>query len=464
MESLRGLDAAFLAAETNTMPLNVGGILVFDRGRLSELESYDRILRLFAARIHLFPHFRKKVVSAPLGLVQPYWVDDDAFSLSNHIQLALSDEEVDMKAVLEFASQVIPQHLDRSKPLWMLYVIPRVKENRIVLIAKLHHAITDGISGMEALASMFDLNDDFDRNLKAAPYIPAPPPSQLEVAAKTFLDLGEHFVSAISAGIGTAKDLPNALVRAASEERINFANELVFKPRRSGSTGAISSTRRIISKSMDLEDISKVAKTGGVKVNDVLIALSHATLVSYLSQVDAPLPESLIAMIPVSIHGDSSDVQSKNKVSALFLSIPTAVEDIKELLSVVHEISDRAKSVHSAIGSTFFYNLAEMIPPVLLETAFRTATGSSMFNVAPPPFNYVVSNVPGPDVELYLAGNRLERVIPFAPVADGSGITFAYLSYRNSISLGLVVDPSLFPRSDDLSDILDKTVDALIYR
>lgn len=462
MESLSGLDAAFLAAETDTMPLNVGGILVFDKGKLSAIESYDRILRLFAARIHQLPHFRKRVVNAPFGLVQPYWVEDLAFSLSSHVHLAFPNEEVDLTQVYEFAASVLPERFDRSRPLWDLFVIPRVTGNRLVAIAKLHHALTDGISGMEALASMFDLTEAFDPDVQPEAHAPEGPPSQVEVATRTLMDLAEHALSSVSSGFAAVRDLPNALAGSSTETALKMAGDLMLRPKRTGATGSISASRKIVTEHFDLDEVIGVARSYGVKVNDVLLTLSHGAFVAYLKAHGLDLPERLIAMAPVSVHQESGGVSSKNKVSALFLTIPTEYDDPKALLREIHEITERAKAIHVGVGSMFFYNLAEVIPPVLLETVFRAASKTEMFKVVPPPFNYVVSNVPGPDVDLFLAGNRLEKVIPVAPIADGSGITFAYLSYKGVMSLGLVVDPELFTHADEFHELITKILRELL--
>ncbi|TAN30753.1 MAG: wax ester/triacylglycerol synthase family O-acyltransferase [Actinomycetota bacterium] len=462
MESLSGLDAAFWAAETDTMPLNVGGILVFDRGVLSAVESYDRILRLLSARIHLLPYFRKKVVNAPFGLVQPYWVDDPSFSLSNHVHLAFSNEEVSSDQVFDFAGSVLPRRFDRSRPLWDLFVIPRVQGNRFALIATLHHALTDGVSGMEALSSLFDLSGEFDLQAQPKPHIPHEPPSQIEVAAKTLFGLTEHALTTLASGASALKVLPNVLSESLKGERVNRAANVLVVSRRTGTSGAISSHRRVISGDVELEKLSGIAAKHGVKVNDVLIALCHEALVAYLKSHNFQLPEDLVAMVPVSIHDEAGDIESKNKVSAMFLRVPTVFRGSDDLLASVHGITDRAKTVHSEIGSFFFYNVAEIVPPVVLQTVFRFAADAELFDLVPPLFNYVVSNVPGPDVDLFLAGCRLENVIPMAPVADGSGITFAFVSYRRIVNLGLVVDPELYPDAEDIVQGIDRFLDELL--
>jgi len=193
------------------MPLNVGGILVFDKGKHSEIESYDGILRVFSARIHKLPHFRKRVVNAPLGLVQPYWIDDPSFSLSNHIHLAFPNDEVEMDQVLAYASSLMAGRLDRSRPLWDLFVIPRVREIGLVIVARLHHALADGITGMEVLASVFDLTEEFDHEAQPVAHTPEGPPSQLEVGAKTLVGVAERARSLIATGASTLKDLYNLL-------------------------------------------------------------------------------------------------------------------------------------------------------------------------------------------------------------------------------------------------------------
>lgn len=443
------------------MPLNVGGILVFDRGAQSEIESYDGILRVFSARIHKLPHFRKKAVNAPLGLVQPYWIDDLSFSLNNHIHLAFPNDEVDLDQVLDFASSLMSERLDRSRPLWDLFVIPRVHKNRLVIVARLHHALTDGITGMEALAAVFDLTEEFDRDGQPAAHVPEGPPSQLEVGVRTLFGVADHVRSLISTGVTTLKDLPNALVDSDGEATLKLAGNMMFVPKRTGASGSISSERRILSKDIDIKRVSKIAKANGAKVNDVLITICHGALVEYLKSHGLSLPDALIAMVPVSVHGQSANRESKNKVSALFLTIPTGFEGWRELLSAVHEITDRAKAIHSGIGSMFFSNVADALPPVVVGGLFHAATGSEIFNFVPPVFNYMVSNVPGPDVDLFLAGNRLERVIPLAPVADGSGITFAFVSYRDVISLGLVTEPSLYPDIEEFDSSIDRILDGL---
>ncbi len=444
------------------MPLNVGAVLVFDKGGLSEIESYDRIMRLVVARIHKLPHFRKKIVNAPLGLVQPYWVEDLTFSVSSHVHLAFPNREVNLDQVLEYGATILPARFDRSRPLWDLFVIPRVEGNRLVVIAKLHHAIIDGVSGMQALASMFDLNEEFDSEIQPVAHTQEVGPSQFEVTTRTMLGLADHVLSALSIGVSTAKEIPAVLTNVPSETVLKLASDMIPVPRRTGATSSISAIRKIVSHRFRLSDVKEIAGRNGVKVNDVLLTLSQGALVGYLKAHELDLPEHLVGMVPVSVHEESGDVASKNKVSALFLTIPTTFENSRDLLSRVHAITDRAKAIHSGIGPMFFYNLAQVIPPVVLEALFRTAARSELFNVAPPLFNYVVSNVPGPNFDLFMAGNRLERMIPLAPVADGSGITFAYLSYKGMIDLGLTVDPNLYAFAEEFPVRVDEILTELL--
>ena len=444
------------------MPLNVGGILLFDRGDLSPVDSYDRILRLLSARIHLFPHFRKKVVDAPFGLVQPYWVDDLSFSVSNHIHLAHSNEEVDLAQVLDFGSTVLPKRFDRSRPLWDLFLVPRVQGNRLAIIALMHHAMADGISGMEALASLFDLSQEFDLQALPKPHNPQEPPSQIEVAAKTLFDLTEHALTALAGGVSVVKGLPDIVSGVLKGDYSNRAADMVVVPKRTGTSGATSTRRRVVASGIDLKSLSIIAARHSVKVNDVLVAVCHAALVAYLKEQDFEVPESLVAMVPVSIHNQAGAKESKNKVSAMFLRIPTAFRGAEDLLVSVHGITDNAKTAHSEIGSFFFYDAAEVIPPFLLQTVFRIAADTELFDLVPPMFNYVVSNVPGPDVDLFLAGCRLENVIPMAPVADGSGITFAFVSYRKTVNLGLVLDPKLYPDGERILREFDRILAELL--
>ncbi len=444
------------------MPLNVGGILLFDRGDLSAVESYDRILRLLSARIHLLPHFRKKVVDAPFGLVQPYWVDDPSFAVSNHVHLAHPNEEVDLAQVLDFGSSVLPKRFQRSRPLWDLFIVPRVQGNRFAIIAIMHHAMTDGISGMEAMASLFDLSEDFDLQILPKPYNPEEPPSQIEVAAKTLFGLTEHALTALAGGVSVAKALPDVFSGALKGQYPNRAAQMVVVPKRSGTSGATSTSRRVIASDIDLKTLSKIAATRKVKVNDVLVAACHASLVAYLKGRDFEVPESLVAMVPVSIHNQAGEIESKNKVSAMFLRIPTAFYAAEDLLVSVHGITDSAKMAHSEIGSFFFYDAAEVVPPFLLQAVFRIAADTELFDLVPPLFNYVVSNVPGPSVDLFLAGCRLENVIPMAPVADGSGITFAFVSYRKIVNLGLVLDPKLYPDGESIIREFDRIMAELL--
>ncbi len=463
LDWLSGLDAAFLAAETDVMPLNVGAILVFDKGTQSDIESYDRVLRLFAARIHRFPHFRKKIVNAPWKLVQPYWVDYLSFSLSSHVHLAFADEEVELEKVFEFAASILRLRLDRSRPLWDLYVLPRVDGNRLAIIAKLHHAVTDGISGMEALAGLFDSAQNVDEDLRPKEHVPESPPSQFEVATRTFFGVAEHALSAISMGVSSAKELPHVVAGASNNDSVLEAlGDMMPRPMRTGASRSISAERKVISQRLKVKDVVAVARSSGVKVNDVLLALSHAAVVAYLRAHGLDLPEALVAMVPISIQGEPGALDSKNKISAFFPTIPTSIADPIELLEKVHEITERAKVVHSGVGPMFFYNISQVVPPILVESVFNAVSKVELFRLVPPPFNYVVSNVPGPNLDLFLAGNRLEAVYPLAPVSDGSGMTFAYVSYRGYVFLGLTVDPSLFPFASEIPGFVSGILQELL--
>lgn len=461
MERLSGLDTGFLYAETETMHLAVGAILFFDRGSLSPLQSYDRILRLLSARIHLLPHFRKKVVDAPFGLVKPYWMDDLSFSLANHVRLCFENEVVNREAVIDFAAKVIAAPLNRSRPLWELSIIPSVGQNNFAIVAKIHHALTDGISGVEALASLFDLTDEFDVEAIPDSYLPSPNPDPTELLGDTLFGLVGNFVKTAAGGVSAARWISQMFASSADQRNSKLIKDLIVVAPRIGTTGSISPSRRLLVESIPLSLVKAVARNLSVKVNDVLVTLCHASLVGYLEEHFPGLPKDLVVLLPVSVRTDLPETASKNRLSALLVGLPTGYETFADLLMEIHKRIEEAKSIHSDLGPTVLYDIAEVIPPVFVSQIFKLVEKSKVFGAIPPPFNYVVSNVPGPNFDLYLAGSRLDEVVPIAPISDGSGLTFAFLSYREGLSLGVLLDPVLFPEGESLMKHFHAAVESI---
>jgi diacylglycerol O-acyltransferase / wax synthase len=470
MQQLTGLDAAFLALETANSTGHVGGICILDPSGITAPLTLARLTEVLATRLPLVPVLRRKLLTVPLGLDQPYWVDDPNFDIEYHIrEIALPRPGSDAQ-LTEQVARLHARPLDRSKPLWEIYLITGLARRRAAVYTKIHHSAIDGASGAELLTILLDLTPDGREVPAPEPFVPAKPPGYAALTALAAARLVYKPVQTVRFTNELVRVLPTLapalsnLVGGLLGLNRGDGEVIPTTPGRAPATPfnrPITAHRRIALRSVDLDSVKAVKNAFGVSVNDVVMAMCAGALRRWLAGRDALPDMPLIAMIPVSIRDPASKTAMGNKVSAMLAALPTNVEDPAERVAVVHAATKVAKAQHAAIPQGLVDQVSEFSPPALTARAARVVFATGVLHRLPP-FNLCISNVPGPNVPVYLCGAKLLAHYPVSVITDGQGLNITVVGYLGRLHFGLASCRELVPDLDALADYLVAELAALV--
>jgi WS/DGAT/MGAT family acyltransferase len=463
VQQLTGLDAAFLAMETHAVFGHVGSVCILDPSTSPEPVTLDRVTRLIEERLHLLPPFRRRLVTVPLGLDQPYWIEDPDFDIEYHVRELALPAPGDDRQLAEQASRLHARPLDRSRPLWELYLVHGLQGGRVAIYSKVHHAAIDGVSGGELLTAILDLSPE-GRTVEPEPWRPEPEPRALAMLGRSAVSLAGHPVRAARMTYGLARSLPS-LATSPARPRLPLVDRLLRRDAgivlpssglRAPATPfnrAISPHRRWAFRTLPLADVKAVKNAAGGTVNDVVMALSAGALRAWLLDHDA-LPEGpLVAAVPVSIRTEEQKGSAGNKVSTMLAALPTHLADPVERLHACTAAMLAAKDQHGALPATLLSDVTQFAMPALAGQAARLAARVRLVERVSP-FNLFVSNVPGPNVALYYAGCRLLGYYPLSAIADGQGLNITVCSLDGGMHFGLIADRELVPDLDRMAGYL----------
>src|SRR5918999_3728936 len=457
MRQLTSLDAQFLAVESPRVYGHVGGLAVYDPSTAPGGEfGVKEICRVVGERLHLLPPFRWRLVDVLLGLDLPYWVEDPDFDPDFHIRETAVPPPGDDRKLAETVARIFARPLDRSRPLWELYVIHGLEGGRVALLTKVHHSVVDGVSGNEILSVLLDQSPE-GREL------PPPEdgsgervPSDLEMLARGLAGMPRQplrMLRSLPSAVPNLTDLPgaNAIPGVPTPPR-GFAGirgllgdedpavlEIATaRPPRTCFNGPASPHRRFSFDSVSLDSVKALKKEMGITVNDVIVALCATAVRNWLIERDELPDEPLVAMIPVSVRTKEQRGTFGNRISMMVVPIPTDEPDPRTRLQRSHELLRSAKERHSALPAELLMNATSFIPPAVAALAARTTI--QILGRTRPPLNLIISNVPGPREPLYCAGAQLQANYPVSAIVDGVGLNITVLSYRDHIDFGIVAD------------------------
>ena len=458
MQRLSGVDAAFLYLETPSNQFQMSGVLVFDPSTMKGGYSFERMRDFMKTRLPLSPAFTRKLANVPLNVAHPVWVDDPDFDLDAHIHRIGIPAPGGPTELAELASQIAGWTLDTTRPLWEMWFVEGLADGHVGLIAKMHHSTIDGVSGANLMMHLFDLEPD---------------PAPVEIPERE----AEHVPSDLELlGYGLASRLrrplllPTALVntaRAAVEmvsRRLRPEGEAMATPFTAPPTpfnGTITPHRRVALTTVGLDEIRAVKTAFGTTVNDVVLAVCGGAVRRWLIDHAALPDKPLVAGVPVSVRGEEDAASFGNLISAMFVALATDVEDPVERLMRIHEATKDAKEEFKAVGADTLTNWAEFAGPRSLGLAMRLYSGMQLADRMPPALNFLVSNVPGPPIPLYLAGGRLVSLFPLGPILDGMGLNVTVLSYMDSVGFGFVSCRELVPDLEVMAAYVRDALDEL---
>lgn len=482
MKQLTGLDASFLYMETPTTYGHVNGLSIYARPS-DDFDPYAAVRAKFESMIGDLAPLRRRLVEVPLGLDHPWWVDDPNFDLDYHVRhMSLAPPGRDDQLADQIC-RIVARPMDRTRPLWEIYVIEGLPDGRWATLFKGHHAAIDGANGVIMMTLMNDTEPDAPPPGPGTPWIPEPIPSDWELLDKALRNLATNPVKAIRTQLRIGRELAERAGLdgvAPAIEQARSAIKRVATPLATGrddgrsrlslpSASApptpwnrtISRHRRFAMRSTPLDDIKALKTAAGGTVNDVVMAICAGALREYLLRHDALPERPLRAMVPVSIRTGYEADPWTNRVSALFVDLPTDVDDPLERIARCHDSMQRAKRVHDMVPASSLVDLTQHASPILAAAAMRVASQVHLADRVASPVNVVISNVPGPRQPLYFAGARLEHYVPVSTITDGVGLNITVHSYLDALDFGLISCRELVPDLWDLADLHVAEIDHL---
>ncbi|HEV8563530.1 MAG TPA: wax ester/triacylglycerol synthase family O-acyltransferase [Actinomycetota bacterium] len=440
-ERLTSLDASFLYLERPAMHMHVAGLSVFGPRPDGTPLRYEDVERTMEDRIHLAPRLRQKVMTVPGNLARPVWADDDRFDLDFHLRRSAVPRPHGRTQLERAVGRVLSRQLDRSKPLWELYVFEELQDDRTAVLLKMHHAMTDGISGMLIASALFDLAPGASAPPPAAPWNPEPVPSASDLVRDAILEqvanpfgIAEYLVRTPSEAvgkIGTAVAGVRALAGMGRSPRGPFDVQ-------------IGPNRRFAMTEAPFERFRDIKRTLGGTVNDVVLACVAGGLQDLLRARKEPTRgRTLRVMVPVSVRSQNEQRDVGNRVAPAFVDVPVGAMSAKRRLARIREATAALKVSPMAVGAGTIIGWGAYAPPALHAAAARLASRGRWFNL-------VVSNVPAPQVPLYLAGARLAASYPSMPLNVNAALSIACTSLAGSMAFGLTADWDAVPDLDVL--------------
>ena len=458
MERLSGLDASFLYIESPTQPLHVCSILELDTSTVPGGYTFDRLRDELALRIAAIPEFRAKLADSQFNLDYPVWVDDDAFDLGTHLHRIGLPSPGGRRELAEVCGHIASAPLDRSRPLWEMWVIEGVADTDpragglLAVMTKVHHAAVDGVTGANLLSQLCSVE----------PEEPAPEPVQgpgragpLQIAASGLVRFAARPWQLANVMPTTVATIVKTLRRA----RSGLTMAAPFAAPATRFNASITADRNVALAQVDLDDIKKIKDRFEVTVNDVVMALCAAVLRWFLGDHDELPARSLVAMVPVSVH-DKSDRPGHNQLSGMFCKLETQIGDPAERLRAIARADAAAKNHSSAINPMLLQDWAQLAARAVFGAIFRLVADSPL--IGNPVHNLIISNVPGPQAQLYFLGCEVEAMYPLGPLFHGCGLNVTAMSLNGKLNVGVISCPDLLPDLWRLVDDFDVALEELL--
>jgi WS/DGAT/MGAT family acyltransferase len=462
IESITGMDATFLYTETPTTPMHVGSVAIIE-GDL-KFEAFRENLK---NRIHLIPKMRKRLVYVPMSVDYPYWVDDPHFDINMHLQHISLPKPGGWKELRATASMIFSNHLDHNRPLWSftfvegLDNIKQVPKGSVAIISKMHHVAVDGMAGQGIMSLLFDMTPEPRKVEKPKPFRPKPIPNELAMVFKSALSFTKDplkFPKLLSQAF-------TATVKTGMFSRMKGA-EMPTAPFTAPPTplnGLVASRRKWNTVILSLDRIKALKNIMGTTMNDVMLAICAGALRRYLLEKEKLPNKPLVAMVPISTRTKSEEknVDAGNQISSMLVQLATNIEDPIERLEVIHGNTIRGKTYHGAIGAKTLSQMAEAVPFGVANQAARLYSRFHISELHNPVFNLTITNVPGPQFPIYLAGHKLYTIMGMAPIIDGMGLIITILSYNGMVTVSSTSDIKSMPDLDNFSVYLRESANEL---
>jgi WS/DGAT/MGAT family acyltransferase len=461
-DRLTSTDAAFLHQETASAHMHVGGVLLFE-GAAPRFEDFLDHIR---GRLHLVPRYRQKLAVPPAGSGRPLWVDDSSFNLEYHVRHSALPAPGSEAQLLEMAARIASNPLDRTKPLWEFWLVEGVEPaagsrvERFAMLAKNHHALVDGVSGIGLATVLLDFGPTPARleTDGLRPWQPQPEPSALDL-----------LLAGVRDAVGSAAGLATHALSAASQpsrslevlrDAAEGVGELVWAGLNPAPATPLNVTigphRRYRVVRQELADYKAVKNSLGGTVNDVVLTVVAGALGNWLRSRGITTDGlEMRALVPVSVRSEGQRGTLGNRLTVMRGPLPVYIQDPVARLPVVSRAMDDLKRSKQAVGASTLVAVNDIAPPAVLAQASRLQFSTRLFNL-------LVTNIPGPQVPLYILGRELQDLFPLAFLPQGHALAVAIMSYNGRVEYGLLGDFDALPDIDVIADSIDESLAELL--
>jgi diacylglycerol O-acyltransferase len=450
-DRLTGLDASFLHLEDGSSHMHVAGVMLFE----GPPPPYDELLEVFERRLTLVPRYRQRLAFVPLGQGRPRWVDDPHLNLRYHVRSTALPSPGSERQLQDLAGRVFSQQLDRDKPLWEVWLVEGLEGDRFAMLSKTHHALVDGISGVDIMSVLFDTSPQpVTPTAPGDRWLPRPLPSRAQLLGEALLERATIPAEAARSARAVLRG-PRRLLEAARDAAVGvgamaWAGLNPAPP--SPYNRPIGPHRRFTWVRANLRDLKAIKDSMGGTINDVVLATVAGALGRHLRRRGHNTDGlELKAMVPVSVRQDLERGALGNKVAAMMAPLPVWCQEPVARLDLVREELKGLKSGGQAVGAQVLTDLSGFAPSTIMNQASRLMSRQRFFNL-------VVTNVPGPQFPLYLLGRRMLEPFPMVPLAKNQAIGVALLSYDGAINFGVVGDYDLLWDLDEFAGDLRESL------
>jgi diacylglycerol O-acyltransferase len=461
MQELSGLDASFLYMETPKIPMHIGGVAILE----GSLQFAD-FFKFIEERVHTVDKLTQKLVTVPMSLDRPYWLEDPDFDLNMHIHRSALPRPGGWKELRYLASRLFSQQLNRERPLWeFVFVegidsIPQVPKGSVALITRVHHAGFDGKSGADLMSMLYDVS-------------PTPRPVPLKIhkevkeipgAVGLMTKSAYNFMTRPGKLPGLLWETAKATVKAGYMTRAQGIDmpTLPFRAPKTRFNDIVEVERIWNSTLLELSRVKAIRKAvEGCTLNDVILTICAGALRRYLLEKNELPDKPLVAMVPVSTRTENEKNAMGNQVSGMFVQLATDIEDPVKRLAKIYLSTKVGKLYQNAIDARSLMGYAELIPFGLAGVAARFYSRANIAKRHNPFFNVVITNVPGPQIPLYMAGHKLVATMGTAPILDGMGLIMPITSYNGAISISPTSAVNLMPDLDNFTRYLRESANQL---
>ncbi len=454
-DRLSAIDASFLAQERQASHMHVGALVIFE----GPPPSREDFVQHIESRLGLVPRYRQKLAFPRFEMGRPFWVDDPQFNIDYHVRHTALPAPGTVEQLRGLVGRIFSQRLDRSKPLWEMWLVQGLESGKFALISKTHHALVDGVSGVDLSAVLFDVGPvPQEIEGAGADWTPESEPSEAELVAEGVKGLLRRPAELAGQAVGALSHPGRAVdeVREAAEG----VGEILWAGLNPAPDVPLNQTigphRRLWWVQSELSQLKAIKNSLGGTVNDAVLAIVAGAVGRWLRERGVRTEGlELRALVPVSIRGEDEHGQLGNRIAAMRGPLPVYAEDPVERLDIVRREMEGLKESKQALGAEVIAGLQDFAPPTILAQASRVNFSTRLFNL-------IVTNVPGPQFPLYLLGREMEEIVPVAFLPEDHALAVAIMSYNGKLDFGLLADYDAMPDVENFARHLEESLAELL--